>query len=449
MLERQAQKGTTLKRWLVLGVAASGALAALWWVPEPQQARALALALVYLVLALSEIVAPFVPTIFLLAATPLVLGSMSSRYQLSSVLAWSADPVIALFAAGFALGLAAERHGVDKAFAALLVRGGGRSRRRLVALVLLAATGASMWMSNVAAAALLLAALAPLLNTTIQPSFQKALLLAVAMGANLGGMATPIGSGPNAIAIAATRTTRSLDFLDWMSFGVPIVLGMLLLAFIALVARFSVSGAYTIDLGEPTPFSGSSRLLLGLFGLAIMAWLSEPWHGATAPTVGLTLMLLLFATGLLGRRDLGDLDWSTLGLIAGGLTLGRLLESAGVLTALSAGLDLTQAPRWLWLGSFVLLSAILAALMSNTATAALLIPLGLLLDHSASTAVIIAVATSFGMPFPISTPPNAMVYGTGKVTVGELLQIGLPLMLIGCVIVTLSGTWFLGLIGID
>ncbi len=449
MDSEHAQKRSSLKPWVTVSAAASGALTLLWTVPDPQHARALALAVVYLALALSEIVAPFVPTLFLLAATPLVLGPLSSRYQLPAVLAWAADPVIALFAAGFALGLAAERHGVDKAFAALLVRGGGRSRRRLVALVLLAAAGASMWMSNVAAAALLLAALGPLLSTSIQTSFQKALLLAVALGANLGGMATPIGSGPNAIAIAATRTTRNLDFLDWMSFGVPIVLGMLLLAFLALVARFGVSGTYTLELGAPTPLSGSSRLLLGLFALAVLAWLTEPWHGATAPTVGLTLMLLLFSTGLLRRRDLGDLDWSTLGLIAGGLALGRLLEGAGVLGALSAGLDLTEAPRWLWLGSFVLLSAILAALMSNTATAALLIPLGLLLDPSPSTAVIIAVATSFGMPFPISTPPNAMVYGTGKVTVRELLQIGLPIMLIGCVIVTLSGSWFLGLLGID
>jgi sodium-dependent dicarboxylate transporter 2/3/5 len=159
-------------------------------------------------------------------------------------------------------------------------------------------------------------------------------------------------------------------------------------------------------------------------------------------------MLMLFATGLLKQRDLGDLDWSTLGLIAGGLALGRLLESTGLLATLSYSLDLSGAPRWIWLGSLVFASALLAALMSNTATAALLVPLGLLLDPSPATAVVIAVATSFGMPCPISTPPNAMVYGTGHVTVRDLLQIGLPLMIIGCLLVTLSGIWFLGLLGI-
>jgi sodium-dependent dicarboxylate transporter 2/3/5 len=105
-----------------------------------------------------------------------------------------------------------------------------------------------MWMSNVAAAALLLAALGPVLHAAEDPRFRKALLLAVAMGANRGGMATPLGSGPNGIAIAATRTTRNLDFLDWMSFGVPIVLGMLVLAAAALTTRYGVRGSYGIEL---------------------------------------------------------------------------------------------------------------------------------------------------------------------------------------------------------
>lgn len=432
------------KVWIAAVVATSGAAALLCSVQDPEQARALALAFVYLVLALSELVAPFVPTLFLLVATPLALAPLSNRYQLSTVLTWAADPVIALFAAGFALGLAAQRHQVDIALASRLVRWGGGSQRRLVALVLLAAAGTSMWMSNVAAASLLLAALGPLLAADIPQGFRKGLLLAVAMGANLGGMATPIGSGPNAIAIAATR----ISFLEWMSFGVPIVLGMVMLALGALLTRYRLRGPYEIVLAANASIPRTGRLLLVFFSLTIVAWLSEPIHGASAPTVGLALMLALFASGLLNKRDLGDLDWSTLGLIAGGLTLGRLLESTGLLGTLSSALDLGGTPRWLWLGSFVFASAILSALMSNTATAALLIPLGMQLDPSPSTAVIIAVATSFGMPFPISTPPNAMVYGTGKLSVRELLHIGLPLMIIGCAVVTLSGAWFLGQLGI-
>ena len=229
------------------------------------------------------------------------------------MLTWAADPVIALFAAGFALGLAAKRHRVDTVLASRLVRWGGGSQRRLVWLLLLAAAGTSMWMSSVAAAALLLAALGPLLTVKLDKPFRKALLLAVAMGANLGGMATPLGSGPNAIAMAATR---SIDFLDWMSFGIPIVLGMLVLAFAALAARFGLSGRYELDPGDAPAISRSGTILLGVFGLAISAWLTEAWHGASAPTVGLALMLL-FGTGLLRQKDLGELDWATLGLIAG------------------------------------------------------------------------------------------------------------------------------------
>jgi sodium-dependent dicarboxylate transporter 2/3/5 len=316
-------------------------------------------------------------------------------------------------------------------------------------VVLLAAAGTSMWLSNVAAAALLLVALQPLLaSSSLEPAFRRALLLALAIGANLGGMATPIGSGPNAIAIAATRATHPITFIRWMSFGVPIVLGMLGIGLAMLVLRYRVRGQFELTVDAPERLSRRALLLIGIFGAAVVAWISEPLHHVAAPLVALTLMLSLFATGLLRKADLGALDWATLGLIAGGLGLGRLLESTGVLTDLAGALALADYPRWLWLGGLVLMSASLAAIMSNTATAALLIPLGLLLDASASTAIIVAVATSFGMPLPISTPPNAMAYGAGGLRVADLLQIGLPLMILGCLLVTLTGTWFLALLGL-
>lgn len=413
------------------------------------QARALVLAAAYLVLALGELVAPFVPTLFLLTGVPILLGPIAPQFQLSEVLGWMADPVLILFAGGFALGDAAHRHRLDATFAALLLRASGHSRRRLVGVVLLATAGLSMWMSNVAAAALVLATLRPMLATEAETTHRRALLLAVAVGANLGGMATPLGSGPNAIAIAAARSSEPISFLRWMSFGVPIVLGMLLLGFVLLVSQYRVAGRFEYRAGSPPALSGSAQALLALVVLAIGAWLSEPLHGVGSASIALMLMLALFAGGLLERSDLNKLDWSTLGLIAGGLAVGRLLQQAGLLEQLAATAQLGSYPRWLWLGALVVTSAVLAALMSNTATAALLIPLGLLIDPSPSTAIIIAVSTSFGMMFPISTPPNAMVYGSGEVRIADLLRIGLPLMLVGCVAVTFTGSWFLGLLGFN
>lgn len=432
---------------VTLAVAVFLSLLPLVMVAEALTARCLALSAVYLTFALSETVPPFVPTLFLMAATPVVLGGYSPDYELSAVLAWTADPILALFAGGFALGLAAQRHGLDRAFAAVLIRVGGRSQRGLLAVVLLAAAFTSMWLSNVAAAALLLTALSPILAPPVPPSLRCALLLALAVGANLGGMATPIGSGPNGIAIAEVRAVTSITFLHWMSFGVPLVLTMLLVAFLFLALRYRVGGELDVAVSPPRALTKRAGLVCALFLGAVAAWLTEPVHGVAAPTVALALTLLLFATTLLKQADLSKLDWSTLGLIAGGLLLGRLLEASGALRDVASALALGDSPRWIWLGGLVLLSALLAALMSNTASAALLIPLGLQLDPSPATAVIVALATSFGMPFPISTPPNAMVYGTGSVRTADLIQVGTLLMLLGCALVTFNGAWFLGLLG--
>ena len=440
--------GAAVRPIATLVVAAAVAGAALGLVADPLQSRVLLVAGLYLTFVLSETVAPFVPTLFLLAAAPLLLGSLSQRYALGQVLGWAADPVLALFAGGLALGLAAQRHGVDAALAALLLRAAGRTRRGLLAVTLLAATFLSMWMSNVAAAALLLAALQPAL-ASLEPGFRRSLLIGLAMGANLGGVTTPIGSGPNAIAIAETRALHPITFAEWMGFGLPIAAGMCGLAYVWLVLRYRVRGPSELRLEAPHALSRRGYGVVALLAAAILAWLAEPLHGVGAPSIALALLLLLFGSNLLAKSDLGALDWSTLGLISGGLVLGRLLESSGVLTVLAQALPIADSPRWLWLGALVSVSAVLAALMSNTATAAMLIPLGLHIDSAASTAVILAVATSFGVPLPISTPPNAVVYGTGAIRSRDLLEIGLGIMVIGCVVVTLSGGWFLGLFGMD
>ena len=147
------------------------------------------------------------PTLFLWAMTPLLLSGYGEQFQLTRVLGWSANPVLALFLGGFILSVAASRHGIDNLIARLAVRLSGGHRLGLVALVIAATALLSMWMSNIAAAAMMLAALHPLfVGTPKNNSFRRATLLGIAIGANFGGIATPIGTGPNAIAIAAVST---------------------------------------------------------------------------------------------------------------------------------------------------------------------------------------------------------------------------------------------------
>lgn len=432
-------------------VAAIGAItvASLTFISDPVISRATVIAGMYLVLALTEVVPPFVPTMLLLVATPLLLGPLGPHYRLQAVLSWPADPVLALFVGGLTLGLAAERHRIDAAISERIVRLSRGNRRGLLAFVLLGTATMSMWMSNVAAAAMMLAALRPVLRREApNEPFRRAVLLSIAVGANLGGMATPIGTGPNGLAIAAASERHAITFIGWMAFGVPLVVGMLTVAFVLLVLRYRVRGSFQRVEATSGAKSGKTSFVVIVFVLAVAAWISEPLHGMSAALVALVTATALFGSGILGKEDLGALDWSTLGLIAGGISLGELIERTGLLARFAQEVDWSAYPRLAWLGGLLLVSALLSSLMSNTATAALLIPLGMLLDPSPGTAVVIAIAASFGMPFTISTPPNAMVYGEGGLTTGDLLWIGLPLMMIGLGLVTLTGLPVLRLLGI-
>jgi solute carrier family 13 (sodium-dependent dicarboxylate transporter), member 2/3/5 len=436
------------RQLLALAAIIAVAIAACWSIPDPTLARATVIAAAYLVLCLSEVVPPFVPTIVLLVATPLLLGPVSERFELGAVLRWPAESIIALFAGGMALGVAAEKHGVAAWIAALVLRVAGSRARSLVALVMIGTAVLSMWMSNIAAAAMMIAALRPLTQgPTVSASLRRGALLAIAVGANLGGIATPIGTGANGIAIAAVDSQHAISFLHWMAFAVPLVAAMLVVAFVLVVVRTRVAGELAALASAPASLGRAGQAVVVLFCIAVAAWLSEPLHGVSAPLVALAVTAVLFGSGLLERDELGLLDWSTLGLIAGGLCLGRLIEEAGLLSIV-ADVPWHDYPHVARLGGLVLASALMSAVMSNTATVALLVPLGLAVDPSPSTAIAIAIGASFGMPFTISTPPNAMVYGTGDVPSRDLLWIGVPLMITGCMVVTLTGPLVLHVFGL-
>lgn len=241
------------------------------------------------------------------------------------------------------------------------------------------------------------------------------MLLSVAVGANFGGIGTPVGTGPNAIAVAAASRHNAITFLDWTAFALPLAVGLIAAGVLILALRYRVRGAIRLPDSPPRPLSRDARVVVAVFLLTAGAWLTEPLHGAPPALVALAATSVLFGTGLLERQDLSRLDWSTLLLIAGGIGLGNLLEKSG--------------------------------LMSNTATVTMLIPLAASLDPS--TAILIAVAASLGAPFVISTPPNAMVYGEGGVRPSDLLLPGLVLMILGCLVVGLTGPYVLNLVGVN
>jgi sodium-dependent dicarboxylate transporter 2/3/5 len=435
------------------GLVATGLLlltVAAWiGIPDPLLARVVILCGGALLLWLSEALPPWVPTLLLVAGIPLALGRVGPEYRLGSVMGWAADPVLALFFGGFALGAAASRHQIDAFVTDQVLALSCHRRRRLLVLVMAATAALSMWMSNIAAAAMMLAALRPHLDRSERTEpFRRALLLGVAMAANLGGIATPIGSGPNGIAVASLEAWARVTFIQWLVFAVPLMAGMLVLAYVLIARAHDVRGAFQpVELQKPA-LTGRARGLVVVFGLAVAAWLTEPVHGVPAPIVALLVAAVLFGGGWLGREDLGRIDWSTLLLIAGGMVMARLAEASGLVHTLSGRVDWHGMPLAVRVTGFVSIAALMGAVVSNTASAAMLIPLALGLDLPRSIAILIAIGTSFGVPFAISTPPNAMAYGEGGLTARDLLRVGLPLMLVGSLVIGLTGLTILHWLGL-
>ena len=443
-------RSQAVRRLGLLAIAAAGvALAtAAWTLDWGAPARAAIIGGLCVALWLSEWVPVWAPTLLLWGSAPLLLASFGGEFRPLRVLAWSADPVLVLFFGGFALAAAASRHGTDRAMAAIALRLSRGHAMRMIALAALATVTLAMWMSNIAAAALMLAAFRPVLDR--EPpggSLRRGLLLAIALAANVGGIATPIGSGPNGIAIAAVERYRPITFVHWMVFGVPLTFG-LLAAVLALVALFvRPTGRVLLPPGSLDGPRGRVGALAAVFGATVLLWLTEPLHGVRAWVVALAAAGALLVLRLLRPRDLLRIDWATLVLIAGGIALGALMDRSGLMQRLAGQLPFASASPTLRLLGLCLLSASLAALMSNTGTATLLVPLAVAVTGMPSAAVLVAVAASLGVPFVISTPPNAMAFGAG-LRARDLLLPGLVIMIAGSLVVALTGPWVLRAVGV-
>jgi sodium-dependent dicarboxylate transporter 2/3/5 len=438
------------------GIVLVAVIASFAGIESPVTARIVAIAGLCLLLWLLELVPPFVPTLLLWVLIPTVLSSFDPKYSMTNTLRWAADPVLALFFGGFALGVGAERHGLDRRLAAWVF---GRSHGSFT--ILLAATIGltgflSMWISNIAAAALMFACIRPFLVSLEEDDpMRRSLLVGVALGANLGGMATPIGTGPNAIAIASISGRHQVTFIDWMAFALPLTIGLLALGFIFLRWRAQnpscETGKTIADrvTREPEPRGRVGQIgFLSVFAVAVLLWLTEPLHAIPAAAVALGAAASLFLFRLLKKSDLARIDWSTLLLIAGGITMGRLIEASGIVSFAAERLAFADLDPTVALFVLCFSCALLSALMSNTATAVLLIPLAVALMPQPSTAILIAVSASFGMPFIISTPPNAMAHGEGGLHSSDLFYPGLVIMIVGCALVSLTGRAVLNFAGI-
>jgi len=365
------------------------------------------------------------------------------------VMAAFADPVIMLFLGGFVLAFAATKVGLDVQLAKVMLKPFGKNPKFVLLGLLLVIGIFSMFMSNTATAAMMLTFLTPVLATLPKDGGGRiSLALAIPIAANLGGMGTPIGTPPNAIALGALQDAGyGITFVGWMLRMVPYVIIMLLIAWVLLMKMFPFK-AKSIELkieGEPvkvTPFQ--KYVVWFTFALTIILWIGEEWIGVNSNVVAMIPFAVFSATGILKARHLEHINWAVLWMVAGGFALGTALNQTGLAATLIKTIPFASwnAILVMLVGGFI--CYFLSNFISNSAAANLVVPILIVVGKAMSgnpafesvggvPAMIIgiAISASLAMCLPVSTPPNALAHSTGMITTRQMATVGIILGAVG------------------
>lgn len=428
-----------MKRLLVRGLALAAGIVAISTGVKAEGEELLGL-LVLWVIAFLWISETFHITITALLVP--VLAVAMGLLDMRGALANFAHPIIFLFLGGFALAAAMHAQGLDKWLAqAVLQFTKGRLSH---AVVFLAAVTVplSFWISNTAVTAMMLPLILGLLSQKedLPLKTQSFSLLLIAYSATIGGMGTVVASPPNAIVAAEL----GLNFVQWLYVGIPMVLLLwpLMLLVLYLVLKPDFADGKVVVEKEPFEWTAPRRMLLVIFTLTVAGWLlGQPlsqWLGVgnTDTLVALMAVLLLAGTGVVDWKSIEkSSDWGVLLLFGGGLTLSSVLGSSGASEFLGFGLAHLIEGWGLVLVMLALVAFVqfFGEITSNTAATALLVPIFITLpaDVVSPTQAVLAVGICASCAFmlPVATPPNALVYGTGKVPQKTMMRVGLVLNL--------------------
>ncbi len=373
-----------------------------------------------------------------------------------SLMAAFADPVVMLFMGGFVLAIMAEKYGLDVTMARYLLKPFGTKPKMVLLGFLVVIAVFSMFMSNTATAAMMLAFLAPVL--AVLPSDDKGkigLSLAIPVAANLGGIGTPIGTPPNATAVKfLAESGYEVTFMEWMVRMVPYVLIMILFAWVLLQFFFPFkSEKVVLQIPENTKEkSWKSTVVWITFIGTILLWATESLTGINSNVVALIPLGVLTCTGIFSKEDIKEINWSVLWLVAGGFALGTCLQGTGLAKVLINAIPFGELPVLLVFLIAGVVCYFLSNFISNSATAALLIPIlivvaeGMADPAAANNAsfmalggtyamiTFVAVCASIAMLFPISTPPNAIAASTGLVETKDMAKVGIIIGVVGFVL---------------
>lgn len=364
---------------------------------------------------------------------------MDSKHIMASF----ADPTIMLFLGGFILAAAATKSGLDVLLARNLIRPFGTKSENVLLGFLLITGIFSMFVSNTATAAMMLTFLTPVFAAL--PANGKgriALTMSIPIAANLGGMGTPIGTPPNMIALKFLNDPAGLnmgiDFGHWMAFMFPLVIILLIISWRILLFFFPFSKkTIELEIKGSVHHGWRMNVVIVTFIITILLWvIPKSVTGIDSYNVAMVPIGVFAVTGVITAKDLQEINWSVIWMVAGGFALGFGMNGSGLADA-----ALESIPFGEWSPIVILLISglicyILSNFISNTATVALLVPILAVvctgmgdklhaLGGTSTVLIGIAIAASSAMCLPISTPPNAIAYSTGLVKQNDMLKMGL------------------------
>lgn len=409
---------------------------------------------------------------------PLVLLPLTAVLSAAKTSANYGDPIIFLFLGGFLIALALERCGLHQRIALGIIQLVGTSPARVVLGFMIATAFLSMWVSNTATVMLMLPTALAVIRQLAHPDhgesgFGTALMLGIAYAGSIGGMATLVGTPPNIVLAGAAQELAGLTigFAQWMAIGVPLaVIGIAgswwyLTRLAHRVPTAPAPGSAALiknEISKLGPWSRDEVAMAAVFLVVAFGWIAQPWLikpflpaiNDTVVAIAGAVVLFLIPSCHPERRFMLDweaaerLPWGVLLLFGGGLAIAEAFETSGLagwLGAILGGLG-TLPPLLVVLG-VVTLVIFLTEVTSNTATATMFMPvmaaLGLALGLPPITLMAAAaLASSCAFMMPVATPPNAIVFGTGHVTIAQMAKAGLWLNLAGIVVVTAIASWW-------
>ena len=393
------------------------------------------------------------------AIAPLISGyDKSDLVSYKTIMYTFANPTVMLFMGGFILALVASKSGVDVSIARALLKPFGSKPYVVLFGFMLVTALFSMFVSNTATAAMMLTFLAPVLRQL--PQNEKgtaALALAIPIGANIGGLATPIGTPPNGIALQYINGELGLgvDFSEWMMVMTPLMLGILAISWVLL--RF----AYPFTAKKVSlMIVGGARngwrtyVIYGTLAVTILLWMFEKVTGINSYVVALFPIGVFAITRIIKSSDLKDIDWACLWMVAGGFALGEGMSKTGLADNLVKAIPFDNWPVIAVLVGGGLICWLLSQFISNSAATALMVPImvavgkgieGPLGEYGGIGTLLVgvAMAASFAMSLPISTPPNAIAYSTGLIKTKQMFTTGIAVgvisLVLGYVLIVMVG----------